>query len=370
MGQRTDPRIDDVDVAVYTVPTDAPEADGTITWDSTTMVLVTATSGDTRGIGWTYGSRACAHVVDDRLAAAVVGHDAMDVAGRFDAMVKAVRNDGRAGVAGYAISAVDVALWDLKARLLDVPLHHLLGAVRRDVPVYGSGGFTTYDEEQLRGQLSHWVDDQQIPRVKIKIGESWGEAAARDLSRIAQARSVIGPDAELYVDANGGYTRKQAIRMMAGAADLDVRWFEEPVSSDDLEGLREVRDAVRADVAAGEYGHDLYYFRRMCQAGAVDCLQVDASRCGGVSEWLRAAAVAASFGLQVSGHCAPHLHAHAAAATPNLRHLEWFHDHVRIESLFFDGALDPAGGTITPDPHAPGHGLALRATDVARYRVR
>jgi L-alanine-DL-glutamate epimerase-like enolase superfamily enzyme len=291
------------------------------------------------------------------------------VLGRFDAMNKAVRNAGRPGVAGYAISAVDVALWDLKARLLDLPLHHLLGAVRHDVPVYGSGGFTSYNEEQLRQQLTHWAMEQRIPRVKIKIGESWGSNPEGDLSRIRQARAVIGDSTELFVDANGGYTRKQAIRVMAEAADCHVRWYEEPVSSDDLQGLHEIRDAVSPDVTAGEYGYDLYYFRRMCESGAVDCLQADVSRCGGITEWLRVAAVAASFGLQISGHCGPHLHAHAAAATPNLRHLEWFHDHVRIESMFFDGTLDPTGGTITPNPDAPGNGLTLRSVDVAGYRV-
>jgi L-alanine-DL-glutamate epimerase-like enolase superfamily enzyme len=364
----TDATIDSIDVKVYTIPTDAPEADGTLSWDSTTMVLVTARSGDTHGIGWTYGPRACATLVSDKLACLVVGHDAMDVGGRFDAMVKAVRNAGRPGIAGYAISAVDVALWDLKARLLGLPLHHLLGAVREEVPVYGSGGFTSYDEHQLRGQLTRWAIEQRIPRVKIKIGEAWGTNRTRDLSRIRQARSVIGESAELYVDANGAYTRKQAIRVMADASDCDVRWYEEPVSSDDLTGLREIRDAVSPDVTAGEYGYDLFYFRRMCESGAVDCLQADVSRCGGITEWLRVAAVAASFDLQISGHCSPHLHVHAAAATPNLRHLEWFHDHVRIESMFFDGALDPTGGTITPRP-APGNGLTLRSADADRYRV-
>jgi len=364
-----DATIDSIDVSVYTVPTDAPEADGTLSWDSTTMVLVTATSGETQGLGWTYGPTACATMITDKLAGIVVGHDAMNVGGRFDAMVKAVRNAGRPGAVGYAISAVDVALWDLKARLLGLPLHHLLGAVRQDVPIYGSGGFTSYNEPQLREQLTHWVLEQHIPRVKIKIGESWGSNPARDLSRIRQARSVIGDATELFVDANGGYTRKQAIRVMTEAADCDVRWFEEPVSSDDLDGLREIRDAVSPDVTAGEYGYDLFYFRRMCAAGAVDCLQVDVSRCGGITEWLRAAAVAASFDLQISGHCGPHLHAHVAAATPNLRHLEWFHDHVRIESKFFDGTLDPTGGTITPDSQALGNGLTLRVADVADYRI-
>jgi L-alanine-DL-glutamate epimerase-like enolase superfamily enzyme len=286
-------------------------------------------------------------MITDKLAGIVRGRDALDVSGAFEAMVRAVRNDGRPGAVGYAISAVDVALWDLKARLLGLPLPRLLGAVRAEVPVYGSGGFTSYDDRQLRDQLSGWALEQRIPRVKIKVGQSWGAAAGRDLERMAQARAVIG-----------------------AAADLDVRWLEEPVSSDDLDGLREIRDAVRADVTAGEYGHDLYYFRRMCAAGAVDCLQADVSRCGGITEWLRVAAVAASYGLEISGHCAPHLHAAAATAVPNLRHLEWFHDHVRIESMFFDGTLDPAGGAVRPEPDAPGLGLTLRTSDAERYRTR
>ena len=362
--------IDAVDVSVYTVPTDAPEADGTLTWDSTTMVLAEVRAGDSRGIGWTYGPRACASVITDVLADVIHGRSPLEVTGSSDAMVKAVRNLTRPGVAGYAISAVDVALWDLKARVLGLPLHHLLGTARDSVPVYGSGGFTTYSEDQLRDQLDGWVGKHSIPRVKIKIGESWGTNLDRDLERMRQARSIIGDDVELFVDANGGYRAKQAIRLMNTARDLDVRWFEEPVSSDDLAGLREVRAAVLADVTAGEYGYDLYYFRRMCEAEAVDCLQADVSRCGGITEWLRVAAVAAAHGLEISGHCGPHLHAHAAAATPNVRHLEWFHDHVRIESLFFDGTLDPAGGVVRPDPGVPGLGLTLRTADAEPYRIQ
>jgi L-alanine-DL-glutamate epimerase-like enolase superfamily enzyme len=364
-----DDTIESVDAAVYTIPTDAPEGDGTLTWDSTIMTVVQARAGGTCGTGWTYGSAACAAVVTGKLAGVVQGRDPMDTGGAWEAMVRAVRNDGRPGAVGYALSAVDVALWDLKARLLGVSLPRLLGAVRADVPVYGSGGFTTYDDRQLHDQLAGWALEQRIPRVKIKVGESWGGAAGRDLERMAQARKVIGPETELFIDANGGYGRKQAIRIMAAAADLDVRWLEEPVSSDDLDGLREVRNSVTADVTAGEYGYDLTYFRRMCAAGAVDCLQADVSRCGGITEWLRAAAVAASYGLQISGHCAPHLHAAVATAVPNLRHLEWFHDHVRIEGMFFDGALDPAGGTVRPDPDAPGLGLTWRAADAERYRT-
>lgn len=369
MNAQTPDTVDSVQAAAYTVPTEQPEGDGTLAWTSTSLVIVRVAAADgTVGTGWTYGSPACAAVVEDKLADVVRGRSALDVAGSFDVMVKEVRNMGRPGAVGYAISAVDTALWDLKARILGLPLHRLLGAVRPTVRVYGSGGFTTYDAETFDRQLAMWVGEYGIPRVKMKIGESWGTRVERDLARIHQARRRIGEGPELYVDANGAYTRKQAIRVLHAAEDDAVTWVEEPVSSDDLDGLREVSRSIEADVAAGEYGYDLTYFRRMCEAGAVDCLQADASRCGGITEWQRAAAVAAAFGLEISGHCAPHLHVHIAAATPNFRHLEWFHDHVRIESMFFDGTLDPHGGELEPTD-APGNGLTLREQDVERYRV-
>lgn len=363
------PVIDGVTATVYEVPTDRPEADGTLAWSSTTLVIAHVTGGGRTGLGYTYGSGACKPLIEGELAAAVTGHGVLDTGAALQAMVRAVRNVGRPGLVSYAISAVETALWDLKGTLLGVPVWSLLGAVRDTVPVYGSGGFTTYDAAAARAQLERWTGDLAIPRVKIKIGESWGTAQARDLARIAFARNVIGQEAELYVDANGGYTRKQAVRMARAMAEHDVTWFEEPVSSDDLDGLREVRDQVDSDVTAGEYGYDLTYFARMVDAQAVDCLQVDVTRCGGITEWLRAAAVAAARGLQVSGHCAPNLHAHVAAAVPNFRHLEYFHDHARIETMLFDGALDPSGGVLRPDPSRPGLGLTLKDANCARYRV-
>ena len=361
--------VDTVGARAFTVPTDRPEADGTADWDATTLVLVEARSGDTVGTGWTYGPAACVEVVHDLLAGVVTGRDVMAVPGAWSAMVRAGRNATRAGLVDYAISAVDVALWDLKARVLGLSLTDLLGAVHDRVPVYGSGGFTTYDDARTVEQLEHWVHGEGIPRVKIKIGESAGAETDRDEHRVRLARRAIGDDAELYVDANGGYTVKQAVRVMRRVADADVRWLEEPVSSDDLAGLRQVRGMVDADVAAGEYGTDVGYFARMAGSGAVDCLQVDATRAGGYTAWLRAASVAAAHGLEVSAHCAPNLHAHVATATPNVRHLEWFHDHVRIESTLFHGALDPSGGVVRPDADARGHGLTFDESAAAPYHV-
>ncbi|MFD5131116.1 enolase C-terminal domain-like protein [Streptomyces olindensis] len=355
-------------VSVYTVPTDAPEADGTLQWDSTTVVVCEVAAGAATGTGWTYGPAAVGDFLTGRLAPLVEGMSALDIPAVHEAMCHSVRNAGRPGIAACAISALDIGLWDLKARLLELPLSRLLGVCQEQVPVYGSGGFTTYHDTHLAAQLNGWVHGQHIPRVKIKIGQGWGREVARDLHRVRAARHVIGDDAELYVDANGAYTRKQAVRVGRVLAEHGVGWFEEPVSSDDLTGLRLVRDAVVCDVTAGEYGFDLPYFARMIAAGAVDCLQVDATRCGGLTEFLRAAALAQAHGLEVSAHCAPHAHAAACAAIPNLRHVEWFHDHVRIEDMFFDGALDPTGGTVRPT-RGVGHGLTLRTQEVEEYRV-
>jgi L-alanine-DL-glutamate epimerase-like enolase superfamily enzyme len=362
------PTIEGLDTAVYVIPTDAPEADGTLAWDKTTMVLVTARAGGETGIGWTYAAGAAAAVVTDVLAGVVTGRSALDVPAAAEAMARSLRNVGRPGVGAMALSAADIALWDLKARLLGLPLADLLGRAQSSVPIYGSGGFTSYDDQQTRAQLTGWVEGDRIPRVKIKIGESWGTEVRRDLSRVELARTIIGPDAELYVDANGGYGAGQAVRVAGQLAEFGVTWFEEPVSSQDLAGLAAVRRQVQPDVTAGEYSWSLADSARLIEAGAVDCLQLDVTRCGGVTEFLRGAALAAAHNLEVSAHCAPSLHAHAGAAVPNLRHVEYFHDHQRIEGMLFDGTLSPAGGTLTPARDRPGLGMTLRDADAEQFR--
>ncbi len=356
-----DAAVSAVQCHVYQVPTDQPEADGTLEWSSTTVVVVQVEAGGATGLGWTYGAGACRAVVIDTLSDVVKGRDVHDVGGAHEAMVRSIRNQGRAGVVSSAISAVDIALWDCKSRLLGVSLVSLFGRCAPSIPIYGSGGFTTYSDTTTANQLEKWVSEQGISAVKIKIGESWGANPARDLARCALARKVLGDTTELFVDANGAYTRKQAVRIGRRLSEeFGVSWFEEPVSSDDLAGLREVRDQLPLDVAAGEYGYDETYFAKMVDAEAVDCLQADVTRCGGYTSWLRAAAIAASHGLDISAHCAPNLHAHVAAAVPRLRHVEYFHDHVRLDNLLFTGTLEPWRGSLTPDADRVGHGMALR----------
>ncbi len=362
----TGPPIDRVEVAAFTVPTDYPEADGTYSWDSTTMVLVEAYAADMTGIGYSYADTATADVIRHLFVPILKGRNAMDVPAAWLAMVRSIRNLGRPGVGSMAVSAVDGALWDLKAKLLDASLLSLLGASNDSVPVYGSGGFTSYPVDRLQKQLAGWVE-AGIQAVKMKIG-THPEA---DVGRVGAAREAIGDDAQLYVDANGAYTRKQALAQAVEFERLGVVWFEEPVTSDDLEGLRLIRDRAPAgmNIAAGEYGYDLWYFRRMLEAGAVDVLQADATRCAGITGFLRAAALTESRSLDLSAHCAPSLHAAVCCSISRPWPLEYFHDHVRIEHLFFDGVITPRGGRLYPDRSRPGLGLELKRQDVERYRV-
>ncbi|MGH9452174.1 MAG: enolase C-terminal domain-like protein [Terriglobia bacterium] len=358
--------IERIDVSAFTVPTDFPESDGTIKWDKTTLVVVEATAGGIRSLGYTYADTATARLVNDLLARVVQGLDAMDVPGAWAAMVHAIRNLGRPGIAAMAIAAVDGALWDLKARLLDLPLVALLGAVRKSVPVYGSGGFTSYSDEQVKAQFEAWARDG-ITRFKMKIGRE----PERDTGRVRAARKAIGEQAELFVDANGAYSRKEALAFAGAFAELGVSWFEEPVSSDDLDGLRLLRDRAPGgmDIAAGEYGYDLPYFRHMLDAGAVDVLQADASRCAGITEFLRVGALCEARSMPLSAHCGPSLHAHPCCALTPVRHIEYFHDHERIEHMLFDGVLTPVAGALQPDFSRPGLGLELKRADAERYII-
>jgi L-alanine-DL-glutamate epimerase-like enolase superfamily enzyme len=356
--------IREVGARAFEIPTDRPEADGTISWNSTTLVLVEVSAGGRVGTGYTYSGASIVRLIQDKLAPLIIGKDAMTPQNAWQAMQRAVRNLGREGLAATAISAVDAALHDLKARLLDLPLAQLLGSYRDSVPIYGSGGFTTYSDAELEKQLGGWVAEQGCAFVKMKVGSQ----PARDPHRVAVAKRAIG-DAMLFVDANGAYGPKQAIKLAAQFAEQDVGWFEEPVSSDDLPGLRMVRDdaPVGMEVAAGEYAYTADYVRTMLEAEAVDVQQADATRCGGYTGFLQIAALCDAFHTDLSGHCAPALHLHVACAAPRLRHLEWFHDHVRIERLLFEGAPQPRSGHIAPDLTRAGNGLVFKRADAARY---
>ena len=359
-------RVSRVTVTAYRVPTETPESDGTLEWTATTMVVVRLQAGDQEGIGYTYADTAAAQFIREHLSELVAGADPMNVTRVWERMRAGVRNMGGSGVAATAIAAVDVALWDLKAKLLGVPLVVLLGAVRDRVDLYGSGGFTSYTIDQLCKQLSGWAE-QGISRVKMKVGRD----SRADPERVRAARSAIGPDAALFVDANGAYTRKQALALAERFAEQRVTWFEEPVATTDLEGFRLLRDRAPGgmDIAGGEYGYETTYFRTLLQTGAVDVLQADATRCCGITGLLQVNGLCAAFDLPLSTHTAPAVHLHPACALSRIVHMEYFFDHVRIERMLLDGAVLPEAGALCPDLTRPGLGLELKESDAQRFQT-
>jgi L-alanine-DL-glutamate epimerase-like enolase superfamily enzyme len=340
-------------VLALEIPTDEPESDGTLEWDSTTIVVVEIDRDGRTGLGYTYADASAAELIETKLFPLLDDHDPMAPPATWMRMRAALRNVGQQGTGAMAISAVDIALWDLKAKLLGVSLADALPRFRAAVDVYGSGGFTSYSLERLAEQLRGWVE-QGFTRVKIKVGRDPGA----DPERLDAAREAIGPSVELMVDANGAFDRREALAWAERYhEEWNVAWFEEPVSSEDLEGMAFVREHSPPGiaVAAGEYAWDLADLARM--ASCVDVLQADLTRCGGISAFIRADGIARAHGIPLSAHCAPAASVHACCACESLLHLEYFHDHKRIESMLFDGAPEPSAGRLRPDRTR--HGLGL-----------
>lgn len=363
-----DARIERLEVGAYEVPTATEkESDGTLEWDSTTLVVVELRCGEHIGLGYTYCDKAAASVIGSKLASVVEGADALMPEQAWAQMQVQARQLGQVGIAAMAISAVDVALWDLKAKLLDVCLADALPRFRSSVPIYGSGGFCNYTSEQLRDQVQGWVDDG-FRSVKIKVGRD----AKVDPKRVELVRSIVGDEVEVMVDANGANNAPEAVLWAQRYRDFGVTYFEEPVSSDDLVGLARVRERAPAGmaVAAGEYGWNLPYFQRMLDAGAVNILQADVTRCGGITNMLRVDGLCKARSMPSSAHCAPAISAHVCCAMETNIHIEYFFDHYRIEGMLFDGTLEPRGGMLTPDRSRPGLGLEFKRADAKRYRAK
>lgn len=363
---RNDAIVDRIEAAAFTIPTDAPESDGTIEWNKTTLVLVTAHGAGATGCGYSYTDHTAAHLITEKLAPLICGRDAFATRAAWDVMSQSVRNIGRPGIAASAISAVDIALWDLKAKLLEQQLATLIGCVRPAVAIYGSGGFTSYTDERLARQLSGWAA-AGISQVKMKVGRE----PRRDPDRVVIARQAIGDTVGLFVDANGAYDLKQALSLAERFAENDVSWFEEPVTSDNLEGLALMveRAPPCMEIAAGEYGYTPNYFQHMLAARAVDVLQADATRCGGITGFLIVGALGDAWDMPLSAHTAPTLHGHLGCVCSRVRNIEYFHDHARIEPMLFDGALMPRSGKIAPDLTRSGLGLEFKHADAEHFAV-
>lgn len=360
------PVITSARVSALRIPTEQPESDGTAEWDSTTVVVVELAAGGFSGLGYSYANQAAANAAEELLRKVVIGKDAFEIPAIHLSLDRQVRNWGRPGLVSNAISAIDICLWDLKARIFQQPLANLLGEVRNEVPAYGSGGFTSYSEKQLVDQLTGWASNG-FRYVKMKIGRD----PAQDPHRIAAVQKALRGRAELFVDANGAYDRKQALEKSRQFADMGVRWFEEPVTSDDRIGLQMLVEHAPPlmRIAAGEYIYVLDDARLLLEAHAVDVLQTDVTRCGGITNFLKIGHTCEIYHFPYSAHTCPSVHAGVCCGLPSAINIEYFHDHARIEHMIFDGAAEPKAGALVPDYSRPGLGLELKRSDAEPFTV-
>ena len=361
------PKITNGRVSAYTIPTDKqPESDGTAEWNSTTIVIVELTADGFTGLGYSYANEAAAKVAEELIKKEILDKSALDIPSLHSAMDRKVRNWGRPGLVASAISAIDTCLWDLKARLLQLPLISLLGKVRDDIQGYGSGGFTSYTEKELVQQLTCWADEG-FSCVKMKIGTHPEE----DVKRVQAVQKALDGKAQLYVDANGAYDRQQALHKAQQFGELGVTWFEEPVTSDDRIGLHFMVERAPAvmKIAAGEYNYTLDDARLLIEAQAVDVMQTDVTRCGGVSNFIKIGNLCDISHYPYSAHTAPSIHATLCCSLLPAMNVEYFHDHVRIEHMLFDGAITAKKGMLRPHSSAHGLGLSIKKADAEKYKV-
>lgn len=358
-------RIEKIEAHAYKIPTDRPESDGTFTWNATTIAIAFVHAAGKKGIGYSYTSAGAVPVIRDELAPRIEGADAFETGRCWMILKNAVRNLGRAGIAKMAAAAVIAAIWDLKGKLLDLSLAAMLGACRNGIPVYGSGGFTSYTLEELAAQMGGWANEG-IKMVKMKIGRD----PNADPERIHTVRDAVGPGVQVFVDANEAFDRKTALAIVDDLVHDKVTWYEQPIHHLDFDGMRLIRDRLPASIelTSGEYGFEPDYFRRMMEAGAVDIIQADATRCG-VNDFLAAANLCSAYHLPISSHTAPALHAHLCCVAETARNLEYFYDHVRIEQMLFDGVPVPRKGIIEPDLGRPGLGIVLKEKDAEQFLI-
>ena len=346
-----------------TEPPPGPEAGG-----RGQLFVHIVTDEGLEGLGVGQASPGVRQVIESGLKGLLIDQDPFDIEKLWNDMFWQVRGYGRKGLAFCAVSAVDIGLWDLKAKALGVPLYKLLGPYTNSIPIYGSGGWTNFTSEELVAEMSGYVE-QGIKRVKMKVGKDFGGSEREDIERVAAVRQAVGDDVALYVDANNGYYAKQAIYMAREFEQYQVGWFEEPVLADDIQGLAEVRRAIAIPVASGEHEYTRYGFKELITGGGADIVQPDVARVGGVTEWMKVAHLAQAFNLPVAPHMVPLVHLHLGCATPNLKVVEYANVVLEGDRIWYTELPEQRDGMLSPFPDRPGLGLELDPYAVEKWSV-
>lgn len=367
-------RIERIEARTVRVPLDNPTSFSTRRVNHRDYALVRVTTRDgNSGIGFCYGGSDAGSLVSEAVrslfAPLLMGEDATRVEGLWDKMYSAGILQGRAGAAMRALSILDIALWDRNARAADMPLHRFLGGYHDEsVPAYASGGYYLDGKtpEMLGAEMASYVA-MGFKAVKMKVGRL---DPAGEEERIAAAREAIGPDVLLMLDANNAWRDlPTALRFMARYEPYDPYWIEEPFSPDDIDNHARLALATPITVATGEIEVGRWRFKDLMERGAATILQADAAVCGGISEYRRIGATAASFGINLCPHWFHDLHIHLVASAPNGQFVEFFpDDQVLNFRRLVDRQLEISDGRLVL-PTGPGLGFGLDEAAVDEYAL-
>jgi D-arabinonate dehydratase len=369
-------RINDISSAVVSIPLQIPTAFATTMVTAREYVVVWV-EGDQglSGLGFTVGGRYSGEghlihtVIQHNLKPLLVNEHVYSVERLWERMFRTTLLMGRRGAVLRAMSALDIALWDIIAKAAGRPLYQLLGGYRDQVPAYASGGYYRQDKglDGLADEMRRYVD-MGFSSVKMKIGRL---EPREDAERVRVARQALGPEVRLAVDANNAWRdAASAIRVARMLENYDIWWLEEPVMPDNIPASAEIAAALDIPVASGEIEATRWGFRDLLERHAADILQPDATVAGGISEWIKIAHMAAAWDIPVAPHWMANLHVHLLAAIPNGLAVEFFvleEDVFNFERIVRE-PLQPVNGMLQV-PQRPGHGVELDDEAVARYKI-
>jgi L-alanine-DL-glutamate epimerase-like enolase superfamily enzyme len=312
------------------------------------------------GIGVTYhevGGEATRELIARNITPKLIGRDPLETEAIWQEFFHYLRGVGRKGLMYCALSAVDIALWDLKGKIVDLPLYRLLGGNRTKVPVYASGGWTSYTDEELVAEMQGMVA-RGFKTIKCKVGFEGGQNIRRDAERIRKVREAVGPDIQLLVDANNSFDAATAIQLANRIREFDITFFEEPVFADDIAGLARFKRGTDIPLATGEHEYTKFGVRDLVANEAADIVQVDGARAGGYTEMLKCAAITQAWNLKFAPHAMENIHLQLVAALPNALFLERLLMFEELTAKVFDNAPVPVDGFMHV-PDLPGLGLRL-----------
>lgn len=350
-------------VDVHLVSAQAPSglADSTRKVETVGMTVIRVTTDQgLEGFGVTYhevGGPAIRALVTRDMAPRLMDRDPFDTDVIWREFFGIFRGVGRKGLMFCALSAVDIALWDLKGKILGMPIHRLLGGGRQRVPVYASGGWTSYDDDQLVDEMKDMVR-QGYRMVKIKVGVDGGTNPSRDVMRVRKVREALGPDIGLMIDANNVWDAATAIQFANRVREYNPMLLEEPVFADDIPGLARFKRGTDIPLATGEHEYTKYGVRDLVLANAADIIQVDGARAGGYTEMMKCAAIAEAWNVKFAPHAMEHLHLPLGSAIGVVPFLERLRLFEGITHSVYLNAQVPTDGYLDV-MEAPGHGLRL-----------